>query len=133
MRAHILLILALLLVLAVVGRLLEQRARQRRREARKQRQREYRDYLRSEHWQRTRAQVLERAEGFCEDCGLRGNLDVHHLTYKRKGHERLSDLRAICRCCHTERHQGKRTALDVLALAVLRRWRLWRYRRTATL
>ena len=131
MSTHLVVILAPLLVLGIVGRIVEQRARERRREARKQRQREYRDYLRADHWQRTRAQVLARARGFCEDCGLRTNLDVHHLTYKRKGQERLTDLRALCRSCHTARHQGKRTVLDVLALAVLRRWRLWRYHRTA--
>lgn len=32
-------------------------------------QRQYQEYLQSEHWQRTRALVLNRAEDHCERCG----------------------------------------------------------------
>jgi len=56
------------------------------------------------------------------------NLDVHHRTYKRKGAELPDDLVAVCRECHDERHRGKRTVIDWICLALLRRWRIWRYR-----
>jgi 5-methylcytosine-specific restriction endonuclease McrA len=72
--------------------------------------------------------ALDRADGFCEDCGARSNFEVHHKTYKRKGNERPEDLIAVCRQCHQERHSGKRTLVDVVALALLRRWRIWRHR-----
>jgi 5-methylcytosine-specific restriction endonuclease McrA len=125
---ELILLLVGVALLAVVGRMLEARARTRRREARERRQREYRQYLRSEGWMLRRQVALDRARGFCEDCGARGSLDVHHRTYKRKGNERPEDLVAVCRRCHKERHAGKRTFLDVVALALLRRWRIWRYR-----
>ncbi len=119
-------------LLAAVGRAVDARARARRREARKQRQREYRAYLRSEGWKQRRQAALDRARGFCEDCGARGSFDVHHRTYKRKGNELPKDLVAVCRECHQERHRGKRTLLDLIALALLRRWRIWRYRSAQT-
>lgn len=68
---------------------------------------QYRRYLRSGAWQALRKQVLRRAGWRCEDCSKRGPLDVHHLTYERFGHERLSDLTALCRECHTQRHQRR--------------------------
>ena len=119
-------------VLAAIGKAVEARSRARRREARKQRQREYGQYLRSPGWKQRRQVALDRAGGFCEDCGARTSLDVHHRTYKRKGNERPEDLVAVCRRCHGERHRGKRNLLDVMALALLRRWRLWRYRSAHT-
>ena len=119
-------------LLAVVGKLFDARARTRRVEVRKQRQREYRQYLRSDGWKSRRQVALDRAGGFCEDCGVRSNFEVHHKTYKRKGNERPEDLVAVCRDCHKERHGGNRTLLDVIALALLRRWRVWRYRSAET-
>jgi 5-methylcytosine-specific restriction endonuclease McrA len=108
---------------------LRARDRARRKAARKARQREYRQYLHSEGWQARRAAAIARSCGFCEDCGIRTNLDVHHITYARKGAERPEDLRALCRNCHKERHHGKRSLPDVIALAILRWWRIRRYRR----
>jgi hypothetical protein len=84
-----------------------------------------------EGWRLRRQAAIDRSGGFCEDCGSREKLDVHHRTYKRKGAEGASDLVALCRRCHGERHRGKRIVPDVIALALLRRWRIWRYRRTA--
>lgn len=76
--------------------------------------------------------ALDRSRGFCEDCGARRPLDVHHRTYKRIGNERPEDLVAVCRRCHKERHRGKRGLLDILALTLLRRWRIRRYRSAHT-
>ena len=72
------------------------------------------------------------SRGFCEDCGARIGLDVHHRSYERKGNERPEDLVAVCRQCHQERLRGKRRFVDVVALALLRGWRIWRYRSTTT-
>jgi HNH endonuclease len=124
----LILLLVAVALFAAIGKALEARAGARRREARKQRQREYRQYLRSEGWKLRRQVALDRAGGFCEDCGARESFEVHHRTYKRKGNERPEDLVAVCRRCHKERHRGKRTLLDLIVLALVRRWRIWRYR-----
>ena len=117
----------------LVARYADSLARRRRREARLERQREYRRYLKSPEWGQRRGAIVQRSRGFCEDCGSRENLDVHHLTYKRRGNERPADLVALCRRCHKERHAGKRTIVDVVALMILRRWRIWRYSRGTSL
>lgn len=105
-------------VFAAIGKTLEARARRRRREARKQRQREYQQYLRSDGWKLRRQPALDRAGGFCEDCGTRSSLEVHHLTYKRKGNELPKDLVAVCDRCHGARHRGKRNVFDWIGLAL---------------
>ena len=127
--SSVVLLIVALAALGAISRAIEWRARARRTEARKQRQREYRRYLRTEGWKERRKVALDRAGGFCEDCGARGNLDVHHRTYVRKGAERPEDLVALCRECHDERHRGKRNVIDWI-VALLRRWRIWRYRST---
>jgi len=128
----VILLLVGVAVLVAVSRAVEQRSRQRRIEARRERQREYRRYLKTDGWKQRRQVALDRAGGFCEDCGLRSNLEVHHRTYKRKGAEQPGDLVAICPACHKERHRGKGTTLGWIALALLRRWRIWRYRTAQT-
>jgi 5-methylcytosine-specific restriction endonuclease McrA len=66
----------------------------------------YTCYLASPKWQHTRASAIVAAGGACADCGTqRRLLDVHHLTYRRLGHEHLSDLTAVCRPCHDARHR----------------------------
>src|SRR5215207_11742500 len=98
----LILLLVAVALFAAIGKGLEARARVRRREARKQRQREYRQYLRTEGWKQRRQVALDRAKGFCEDCGTRTNFEVHHRTYKRIGNERPEDLVAVCGRCHDE-------------------------------
>ena len=68
----------------------------------------YRRYLKCEHWQMLRLEVLKRSGGACEICGFkpyqRGNLQVHHLTYSNVGNEKLDDLIVVCPRCHMELH-----------------------------
>ena len=63
----------------------------------------YRQYLRSPEWKaRARATKL-RAGMRCQHCGVTGNfytLQAHHVSYARLGHERASDLIALCDKCH---------------------------------
>jgi 5-methylcytosine-specific restriction endonuclease McrA len=65
---------------------------------------QYRRYLRSAHWQKTRLDAVRRAGYRCERCGAGGRLEVHHRTYARIGHERPGDLAALCRSCHRAAH-----------------------------
>ena len=64
----------------------------------------YREYLRSEKWERRRRAVIERSRGQCEWCCERPISEVHHLTYERLGDERLSDLAGLCNQCHKWAH-----------------------------
>jgi 5-methylcytosine-specific restriction endonuclease McrA len=71
-----------------------------RRERITRRQQSYREYLKSEHWQEIRKEKLKEAGYKCESCGAKESLDIHHRHYRTLGHERMSDLQALCRPCH---------------------------------
>lgn len=69
---------------------------------------EYIDYLQSPEWDVKRRKRLRLDNYTCQGCGARDvPLDVDHITYKRFGHERMSDLQSLCRPCHERKH-GKR-------------------------
>lgn len=62
-------------------------------------------YLHSDWWRRRRAEALADAGGRCWNCGASGRrLEIHHRSYARLGCEAASDLRAICRQCHSTFH-----------------------------
>lgn len=63
----------------------------------------YSDYLRTAHWQRTRAAAIDLYGSSCVLCGGIP-VDVHHRTYERRGRERLDDLIVLCHACHTRHH-----------------------------
>jgi 5-methylcytosine-specific restriction endonuclease McrA len=89
----------------------QQRAARARLRKRYNRRQPYGDYLASADWAARRAEILRRAGHRCELCGATGvPLDVHHLTYERRGDERYADLKAICRACHTQVHRRGGTA-----------------------
>lgn len=69
----------------------------------------YRQYMQSVEWQAKRAQKLKQVGYRCEHrrfiffrCKVRYWLEVHHKNYKRLGHERMSDLQALCDHHHDE-------------------------------
>lgn len=65
----------------------------------------YSDYLRSEHWRKTRRRAVQRSGGMCKRCYAEDcRLEIHHLTYERIGRERESDLIALCASCHAKEH-----------------------------
>jgi restriction endonuclease Mrr len=66
----------------------------------------YRDYLRTPEWRQTRAAALERAGHCCSlDVTHTEDLEAHHRTYERLGHELASDLVVLCRKCHRLHHR----------------------------
>ena len=67
----------------------------------------YREYLQTMEWQQRAHKARVRAKFRCEnpECRSQARLDVHHLTYERRGAERPSDLMALCRPCHEKQHQ----------------------------
>ena len=60
--------------------------------------------MQSPEWDRLRTQKLQESGYRCLDCGGSERLEVHHLTYERFGHERLTDLQVLCHVCHAEAH-----------------------------
>ena len=67
-------------------------------------------YLHSPLWRARRWLWILQAGGRCEDCRRRRcPLTIHHLPYKRLGHERRGDVAVLCWHCHQARHPHKRT------------------------
>lgn len=65
----------------------------------------YHAYLYSAEWQAKRDAIACRSRGWCEQCKWRRAAEVHHITYRHKYHEPLSDLIHLCRYCHRAHHQ----------------------------
>lgn len=64
----------------------------------------YREYLKSDHWARRRAEALLRFGNKCALCGSAEELNVHHNTYERLGREAPTDLVVLCREHHEKFH-----------------------------
>lgn len=87
---------------------------------------EYKAYIQSDAWRWMRRTKLAQVGRRCQKCRrwwhqLRPGewLEVHHLTYARLFHERLSDLQVLCNTCHkketrrTRRNRAVRRFLGV--------------------
>ena len=76
-------------------------------------------YLHSPLWRARRWLWILHAGGRCEDCRRRRYpLTIHHLTYKRLGHERRGDIAVLCWPCHEARHPHKSTRVGRRPLAL---------------
>ena len=64
-------------------------------------------YLRSNAWKRLKRRIIAKRGGFCQDCGSKKELQLHHLNYERLGAERGTDLRLLCKSCHEKTHGRK--------------------------
>jgi len=60
----------------------------------------YPDYLLSQEWHDRREAALSAADHRCQVCNSPDNLEVHHSTYERIGHELPGDLTVLCATCH---------------------------------
>jgi 5-methylcytosine-specific restriction endonuclease McrA len=73
------------------------------------RKQQYAELLLDDRWKRKRLIILKRDNHTCQHCGLKHNLQVHHLIYKVGGvppwEYRNSDLITLCVNCHTEVHR----------------------------
>lgn len=67
---------------------------------------EYTAHLRSPEWARLRDRALAHADWRCQLCNRPDDLDAHHRTYERLGHEHLEDLTVLCRTCHDRHHDA---------------------------
>lgn len=68
----------------------------------------YREYLRTDHWQKVRADCLKRFRGKCQICNSGTRVHVHHRTYINRGCEKYTDVIVLCSGCHDIFHkEGK--------------------------
>lgn len=70
----------------------------------------YDEYLRTDHWQATRSEALERAHHHCQVCNSADRLQTHHRSYQRRGEEAPEDLIVLCANCHKTFHENGRLA-----------------------
>jgi 5-methylcytosine-specific restriction endonuclease McrA len=68
---------------------------------------EYKEYLLSKHWKDIKRRMYKKFKR-CQKCGCTKKLNVHHLTYKNRGHENLKDLMLLCKSCHFREHRLKK-------------------------
>lgn len=82
----------------------------------------YQSYLQSDYWRRVRYALLIANRLRCQssECygldswfGAEHNLHVHHLHYRNRGQEELSNLVLLCADCHNKHHEG---ALEIQAV-----------------
>lgn len=71
----------------------------------------YDDYLNSHIWEAKRKKFKKSSycsKSFktpcCLNCGSKKSPQVHHLTYKNLGNEKMQDLVLLCRYCHDLTH-----------------------------
>ena len=64
----------------------------------------YKEYLKTEHWQLLRGAKLQMSSK-CENCGSRHELEVHHKFYRASWFDaKISDLKTLCHGCHINEH-----------------------------
>lgn len=89
---------------------------------------EYKDYLETPHWKSIRRKMYEKYRA-CQNCGAKRGLDIHHNKgYKNIGHEKLSELRILCRECHYRAHRLKKGVLHWHPNDVIMRVWVWFYK-----
>ena len=78
--------------------------------------RSYKEYLRSKHWElfKKRYKLSKMYTGKCFICSKhygRTGENLHHITYKRVGHELLTDIVSLCRVCHRNVHKALKNGI----------------------
>ena len=65
----------------------------------------YREYLKTDAWQRKRYVVLKRDNWTCQSCGAKAT-QVHHMKYAKYniGKEPIDWLVSLCKTCHEKQH-----------------------------
>ncbi len=73
----------------------------------------YEQYLQTYQWKALRVKKANSVKYRCELCGKEkvGRYEIHHKTYARFMHERLSDLMFLCVDCHKVMHKISRNKM----------------------
>jgi hypothetical protein len=64
----------------------------------------YKEYIQSKEWEKTRKTVLQWQQNKCGVCGSAENLHVHHILYDNFGAEKYGDCIGLCLRCHAFVH-----------------------------
>lgn len=75
--------------------------------AQEQRKPDYYEYLNSPEWKKKSRAAKRREEYRCQLCYRHQDevqLDAHHRTYERLGHEKPTDIVVLCHDCHGKFH-----------------------------
>src|SRR6478609_2449563 len=86
----------------------------------------YRDtYLKSGHWQSLRSARLDHSNCQCAICGeISAKNDVHHIDYAGSIWKvSVSDLRVLCRMCHSRVHEYEKSRPDIANLPNKQKWK----------
>lgn len=67
---------------------------------------DYTTYMQSPEWRKVRDRALEFWKCRCCICFGLDQVEVHHRTYERLGHEWLSDVVCLCKPCHALFHDN---------------------------
>ena len=91
---------------------------------------DYREALRSRHWEKLKLAAIERSGNRCEECGVSGNqtrLQLHHRHYRTLGRETLADVLLLCNRkrerCHE--HADKYRTFQSKQIAYWRHFENW--------
>ena len=77
-----------------------------------QRQIDYSAHLDDPEFLKVKLEAFKRDKFQCQICGSMANLEIHHITYKRRGHEDVSDLVTLCADCHQKLHKAREELAD---------------------
>lgn len=71
---------------------------------------DYKSYLQSNYWINRRKKFKNKTHNRCFICRSKSNLQVHHKRYSVNGKsilfkEKHTDLRLLCRDCHSKIHK----------------------------
>lgn len=66
---------------------------------------DYERYIKSDAWYKRRAQYFSLYDECCAVCSERRHIHLHHMTYKRLGCEKDTDLVPLCSIHHDEYHK----------------------------
>jgi hypothetical protein len=69
---------------------------------------EYNRYITSAYWLARRDAYWRSHPKICQACGSGDDIQLHHQTYERVGHELDEDLVPLCQVCHSLVHQRHR-------------------------
>jgi hypothetical protein len=81
----------------------------------------YSAYIQSRAWKIMRQRRLSLDGGKCQVCGSELDLNIHHKTYERLGHENLDDLVTLCRHHHYQVHEDSQLVTVVTEEDEIRR------------
>jgi len=79
------------------------------------------------HYREFKPLLIKKYRG-CQACRSEERLIIHHVSYKRYGREKLSDLRLLCRDCHDEFHKqfkGSDPYLREMTALFIKRGGIW--------